>query len=232
MADDAFRAKFIHVRDLLTQAARGIGEGNKALVNAAATNYGTLAVKAAEVTVDFVLSSNAPSQDGKDVGVGANTLFGFVPGMGLIPDALSTLASDLAAPAKAALGAVSVLQQQEVSRAKIVLTIVPIAPPALPPAATGDKGTDPSGSTSHGPTVVSGNGGTTSQGDDSARQQLAGEITRVYAVIKDLKISDADRKVLFAKVGDIENLLKAGNVGDAAAALKALIAQNPNLAKT
>lgn len=62
---------------LLTQMVESVGAGNKKLVEAAQTTYGTLGIKEANVTVDFVLSSTATSRDLTGPILGAYTLLGF-----------------------------------------------------------------------------------------------------------------------------------------------------------
>src|SRR5258707_681916 len=108
MSLDQDRAKFIHVYDLMTDIAQGIGDGHNRLVRAAQTNYGSLAVKNAEVEVQFVLSSSAQAVGLAAPGLGANTLFG-----------------------------IGTTKDENSSRATVKLTIVPIpitdALPALPP---------------------------------------------------------------------------------------------------
>ncbi len=66
----------------MTEIAEGIGEGHRKLVDASATDYGTLAVKEADVTVEFLLSTTASSVNltgpsiGQGPSLGALTLLG------------------------------------------------------------------------------------------------------------------------------------------------------------
>lgn len=71
------RARFADVRTLLVSVADGLAAGNTALASSSVTPYGSaLAVKAADVTVDFILSSEITGTGLGPVTVGANTLLG------------------------------------------------------------------------------------------------------------------------------------------------------------
>ena len=71
------RAKFASVEQLLVSVSEGLGSGNAALSDLSRTPYGTaLAMKSAQVTVDFVLASELSGTGIGPVSVGANTLFG------------------------------------------------------------------------------------------------------------------------------------------------------------
>jgi hypothetical protein len=106
---DSQRAKFVQVSELMKQVAEGIGVGQRTLVTAAQTAHGTLSVKTADVTVEFVLSNTATAAGLAVPGVGANTLFG-----------------------------IGVTQEQQTSKATISLQIVPIFPAIDARPATAD----------------------------------------------------------------------------------------------
>jgi hypothetical protein len=204
------RASFIHVYDLLTQAAEGIGRAQQELVLAAQTEFATLGVKSARLTVDFVLSSTAQTAGVTGPGMGANTLFGFAT-------------SD----------------KSDVSKANIVLDIVPIlttSPPSPhggPAISGGSGGHGPTHVTDsgHGPTNVGGSGGhgpsvvTTG----TTTKPLSQTITESLAAVDRLSRLDLSKGRLRAELNGIKKKLDAGDHAGAAAALGSFFQRNPKV---
>jgi hypothetical protein len=140
------------------------------------------------VTVDFILSSNAASADTQvGVGAGANTLFGFAN-------------TDTTA-------------NQEVSKANIVLKIVPIATTR---ALTDTPATDP----------------TSGSGITGAGLQLPDVQALIDQIDKTLKdqASKPEQKEFVNKLNLAKNLLMQGRWREAASALGSLL-QKPSLGK-
>lgn len=192
--DDSQRAKFIHVYDLLTQVAGGIGVGNRALIASATTPVGTLAVKEADVSVEFTMSSAATSTAIQGPSLGANTLFG-----------------------------ASVTQSSDSSRASITLKIVPIPAVAPETDTTTDTGKPGAGGFVPKPGVVWGGGTTPVPGPNliGAFGDLMDKLKDDVAPPGSAET--AATREMIAEIDRVKAAMKSGNPAGAIAALRKLI---------
>ena len=193
------RAKFMHVSELLTQVAEGIGVGNNALISAARTEYGTLAVKTAAVKIDFVLTSDATAGGLAVPGVGANTLLGF-----------------------------GVRKDSETSRATITLNIVPISPtepPSKPAVSTTGLLTQDPGKTTTTTMTTDGGAVTPSEPLPSEAKTIAADLEKLKPKVMALPESSPEKKVMIVDLMEISQLLKAGRLADAQSAINAFLAK-------